>query len=96
MFLVYDLYMLCFYLGDSADRKQLIKKKAEWALKINEPRAAAEMFLSAGDTIHAIKGLSINKVVSLKNKVNRTKEDQLFIPLTFINGFLIKFQVAKP
>ena len=53
--------MILLYIcsGDSADRKQLIKKKAEWALKINEPRAAAEMFLSAGDTIHAIKGLSI-------------------------------------
>ena len=24
--------------GDSADRKMLIKKKADWAVKINEPR----------------------------------------------------------
>ena len=47
--------MYYYILGDSGDRKQLIKKKAEWALKINEPRAAAEMFLSAGETIHAIK-----------------------------------------
>ena len=34
--------------GDSADRKLLIRKKADWAAKINEPRAAAEMYLSAG------------------------------------------------
>ena len=40
--------------GDSADRKLLIKKKADWAAKINEPRAAAEMYLSAGETIKAI------------------------------------------
>jgi hypothetical protein len=24
--------------GDSADRRMLIKKKADWAVKINEPR----------------------------------------------------------
>jgi intraflagellar transport protein 122 len=41
------------YLGsaaDSSERKMLIKKKADWAAKINEPRAAAEMYLSAGET----------------------------------------------
>ena len=31
-----------------------IKKKADWAAKINEPRAAAEMYLSAGETLKAI------------------------------------------
>lgn len=36
------------------DRKQLIKKKADWARNINEPRAAAEMYLSAGETHKAI------------------------------------------
>ena len=51
--------------GDSSDRKQLIKKKAEWALKINEPRAAAEMFLSAGETIHAIKIMGDNGWVDM-------------------------------
>ena len=38
--------------GDSADRRLLIKKKADWAAKINEPRAAAEMYLSAGETLN--------------------------------------------
>ena len=40
--------------ADSSERKQLIKKKADWAAKINEPRAAAEMYLSAGETRQAI------------------------------------------
>ena len=35
-------------------RKNLIKKKAEWAAKINKPRAAAEMFLSVGETMWAV------------------------------------------
>ena len=38
-----------------ADRKNLIRKKAEWAAKINEPRAAAEMFLSAGEAVQAVR-----------------------------------------
>ena len=40
--------------GNDMERKLLIKKKADWAAKINEPRAAAEMYLSAGETIKAI------------------------------------------
>ena len=40
--------------GNDTERKLLIKKKADWAAKINEPRAAAEMYLSAGETIKAI------------------------------------------
>jgi intraflagellar transport protein 122 len=42
--------------GDSADRRLLIKKKADWAAKINEPRAAAEMYLSAGESLNFISG----------------------------------------
>ncbi|KAK3882424.1 hypothetical protein Pcinc_013198 [Petrolisthes cinctipes] len=44
------------YLGsdESVDRKQLIRKKADWARNINEPRAAAEMYLSAGEVHKAI------------------------------------------
>lgn len=29
--------------GESANKSQLLKRKAEWAQKINEPRAAAEV-----------------------------------------------------
>lgn len=42
------------------DKKDLIKKKAEWAKNINEPRAAAEMFLSAGETLKAIEIMGEN------------------------------------
>lgn len=45
------------YLGsdDVQDKKLLIKKKADWARNINEPKAAAEMYLSAGETQKAIE-----------------------------------------
>jgi intraflagellar transport protein 122 len=45
---------------DSVDRKALIRKKADWAKNINEPRVAAEMYLSAGDTRRAIEIIGEN------------------------------------
>ena len=50
--------------GNDMERKLLIKKKADWAAKINEPRAAAEMYLSAGETIKAIDIIGNNKSAS--------------------------------
>ena len=57
--------------GDSADRKNLIKKKADWAAKINEPRAAAEMYLSAGETIKAIDIMGEHGWVDMLTEVGR-------------------------
>lgn len=50
--------------GNDMERKLLIKKKADWAAKINEPRAAAEMYLSAGETIKAIDIIGNNNKTS--------------------------------
>ncbi|CAG0915966.1 unnamed protein product [Notodromas monacha] len=58
--------------SDGIDRKQLIKKKAEWAQNVNEPRAAAEMFLSAGETLKAIKIMGENGWVDMLVEVGRT------------------------
>lgn len=41
--------------GDGQFKKQLAMKKADWVHNINEPRAAAEMYLSAGETRKAIE-----------------------------------------
>ncbi len=57
--------------GDSADRKLLIRKKAEWAAKINEPRAAAEMYLSAGETMKAIDIMGEHGWVDMLTDVGR-------------------------
>lgn len=45
------------------DQKALLRKKADWARSINEPRAAAEMYISAGDMPKAIEILEENKWV---------------------------------
>ncbi|XP_049859178.1 intraflagellar transport protein 122 homolog [Schistocerca gregaria] len=68
------------YLGavDSVDRKALIRKKADWARNINEPRAAAEMYLSSGDTERAIEIIGENGWIDMLVDVGRRldKADQ--------------------
>ncbi|KAJ8046678.1 hypothetical protein HOLleu_05441 [Holothuria leucospilota] len=46
--------------GDPQDKKLLITKQADWAKNINEPRAAAEMYLSAGENLKAVEIIGDN------------------------------------
>ena len=41
--------------GDPTDKKVLISKQADWARNINEPKAAAEMYISAGEYVKAVE-----------------------------------------
>lgn len=45
------------YVGSDSvqDKKVLITKQADWARNINEPKAAAEMYISAGEYVKAIE-----------------------------------------
>lgn len=40
---------------NSEDRKELVRRRAEWACSVHEPRAAAELLLQAGETERAIE-----------------------------------------
>ena len=46
--------------SDTTDKMDLMKRKAEWAAKINEYRAAAEMYLVAGEKLKAIEIMEQN------------------------------------
>ena len=41
--------------GDPKDTKMLITKQADWAKNINEPKAAVEMYITAGEHMKAIE-----------------------------------------
>lgn len=41
--------------SDSADKADLVRKRAEWACSVHEPRAAAELLLAAGENERAIE-----------------------------------------
>lgn len=52
---MFDLAQEFLKEDDVTDRKELIRKRAEWACSIHEPRAAAELLLSAGENQRAIE-----------------------------------------
>ncbi len=53
----YDVFVLKDFLGsaDPKDTKLLMKKQADWAKNSKEPRAAADMYLTAGEHMKAIE-----------------------------------------
>lgn len=57
--------------GNNQDKKALLRKRAEWAKSLGEPRAAAEMFLSAGDLNKAIQIISEHGWIDMLIKVGR-------------------------
>ena len=56
------------YLGsaDPKDTRVLMSKQADWARSSKEPRAAAEMYLSAGEHLKAINIIGEHVMCSLK------------------------------
>ena len=76
--------------GDNTDRRNLIRKKAEWAAKINEPRAAAEMFLSAGETMKAIAIMGEHGWVDMLIDTGRKLDKAEMEPLTAVGDHLKK------
>ena len=45
------------YLGsdDPSDKKMFMTKQADWASNLNEPKSAAEMYITAGEFVKAIE-----------------------------------------
>lgn len=52
---MFDLAQEFLKEGSAADKKELIRRRAEWACSVHEPRAAAELLLSAGESQRAIE-----------------------------------------
>lgn len=52
---MFDLAQEYLKEGDTVDRKELVRQRAEWACSVHEPRAAAELLLSAGENERAIE-----------------------------------------
>ncbi|XP_053684288.1 intraflagellar transport protein 122 homolog [Sabethes cyaneus] len=52
---MFDLAQEFLKEGSAADKKELIRRRAEWACSVHEPRAAAELLLSAGESERAIE-----------------------------------------
>lgn len=67
--------------GDAKNVKHLIKKQAEWAKTSNDPRAAADMYLTAGEHMKAIELIGENgwadKLLEVGRNLNKAETEAL-------------------
>ncbi|XP_056357716.1 intraflagellar transport protein 122 homolog [Oenanthe melanoleuca] len=67
--------------GDPKDTKMLIKKQADWAKDINEPKAAVEMYLSAGEHMKAIEISGdhgwLDMLIEIARKLDKAEREPL-------------------
>ncbi|XP_065498622.1 intraflagellar transport protein 122 homolog isoform X2 [Caloenas nicobarica] len=66
---------------DPKDTKMLIKKQADWAKNINEPKAAVEMYLSAGEHMKAIEISGdhgwVEMLIEIARKLDKAEREPL-------------------
>ncbi|NXM09184.1 IF122 protein, partial [Tyrannus savana] len=66
---------------DPKDTKMLIKKQADWAKNINEPKAAVEMYLSAGEYMKAIEISGdngwVDMLIEIARKLDKAEREPL-------------------
>ncbi|XP_072928707.1 intraflagellar transport protein 122 homolog isoform X3 [Hemitrygon akajei] len=78
--------------GDPKDTKMLITKQADWARNLNEPKAAAEMYLSAGEHLKAIEIIGdhgwVDMLIDVARKLDKAERE----PLSRCAYFLKKLQ----
>ncbi|KAK3103245.1 hypothetical protein FSP39_017787 [Pinctada imbricata] len=67
--------------GDPLDKKMLITKQADWAKSSNEPKAAAEMYISAGEYCKAIDIIGENgwadMMIDVARKLDKADREAL-------------------
>ncbi|XP_015789085.1 intraflagellar transport protein 122 homolog [Tetranychus urticae] len=76
--------------SDAAYKKQLAVKRADWVHNINEPRAAAEMYLSAGDVTKAIEIMGQHGWIDMLMGVIRNLDKGDHHNLSLCASYLIK------
>ncbi|CAB0043487.1 unnamed protein product [Trichogramma brassicae] len=78
---MFDIAQEFIAFGNNHDKTVLMRRRAEWAKSLGEPRAAAEMFLSAGDTNRAIKIISeygwVDMLIKVGRQLDKAEHDHL-------------------
>uniref|UniRef100_A0A673UB11 Intraflagellar transport protein 122 homolog n=1 Tax=Suricata suricatta TaxID=37032 RepID=A0A673UB11_SURSU len=69
--------------GDPKETKMLITKQADWARNINEPKAAVEMYISAGEHIKAIEISGdhgwVDTLIDIARKLDKAEREPLLM-----------------
>ncbi|XP_077181413.1 intraflagellar transport protein 122 homolog isoform X3 [Paroedura picta] len=67
--------------GDPKDTKMLITKQADWAKNINEPKAAVEMYITAGEHLKAIEISGdhgwVDVLIDIARKLDKAEREPL-------------------
>ncbi|KAJ6668283.1 hypothetical protein lerEdw1_015660 [Lerista edwardsae] len=67
--------------GDPKDTKMLIIKQADWAKNINEPKAAVEMYITAGEHMKAIEISGeqgwVDALIDIARKLDKAEREPL-------------------
>ncbi|XP_025019210.1 intraflagellar transport protein 122 homolog isoform X2 [Python bivittatus] len=67
--------------GDPKDTKMLITKQADWAKNINEPKAAVEMYMTAGEHLKAIEISGdqgwVDVLIDIARKLDKAEREPL-------------------
>lgn len=78
---MFDIAQEFIVSGNTQDRTVLLRRRAEWAKSLGEPRAAAEMFLSAGDIDRAISIIAeygwIDMLIKVGRQLDKADRDNL-------------------
>ncbi|XP_074169060.1 intraflagellar transport protein 122 homolog isoform X4 [Rhinolophus sinicus] len=69
--------------GDPKETKMLITKQADWARNINEPKAAVEMYMSAGEHVKAIEISGdhgwVDTLIDIARKLDKAEREPLLM-----------------
>ncbi|XP_014652267.1 PREDICTED: intraflagellar transport protein 122 homolog isoform X4 [Ceratotherium simum simum] len=69
--------------GDPKETKILITKQADWARSINEPKAAVEMYISAGEHVKAIEISGdhgwVDMLIDIARKLDKAEREPLLM-----------------
>uniref|UniRef100_A0A2K5EDT7 Intraflagellar transport protein 122 homolog n=1 Tax=Aotus nancymaae TaxID=37293 RepID=A0A2K5EDT7_AOTNA len=74
--------------GDPKETKMLITKQADWARNIKEPKAAVEMYISAGEHVKAIEICGdhgwVDTLIDIARKLDKAEREPLLLCATYL------------
>ncbi|XP_064218153.1 intraflagellar transport protein 122 homolog isoform X5 [Aotus nancymaae] len=74
--------------GDPKETKMLITKQADWARNIKEPKAAVEMYISAGEHVKAIEICGdhgwVDTLIDIARKLDKAEREPLMLCATYL------------
>ncbi|XP_030658009.1 intraflagellar transport protein 122 homolog isoform X6 [Nomascus leucogenys] len=74
--------------GDPKETKMLITKQADWARNIKEPKAAVEMYISAGEHVKAVEICGdhgwVDMLIDIARKLDKAEREPLLLCATYL------------